>query len=651
MNYQYLIFTLLVGLAIPFIGIAQNPGGVKGSTIWLSVEEEEGAFYFREKGSTVLLDAEVNMGLLNSNPTVLFDGTSSIPSIEYPAENIDQLEVFTVFAPRDSLLEKCVWHFGSEQKDELLLTTHRLADFNNGRLMNNLKDRKHQPQLNTFQRFINSKKHIDYQINFGDNQFNQEIPITSFVGKLAEFIVFDRVLNHSDRIKVESYLAIKYGLTIDAKLNQSLYNSNNQMIWNAKENSNYSNNVAGVGRDEASGLFQKQSSSVYSNSILTIAIDEFANDNNSNLSKLNDLQFLIWGTNLENSNLEPKRPGLIQKLNKKWKIVNHGNVEQTTQLIFNTKNVAFDKKQEDIYWLVVDHSGLDQFDIHSTEYYPMSNIENKTKVLFDDINWENITESHFSLGVGPALIPLMEIEGPDCDGENNGTLIVAARGGQLPYQYKLLNEQGEPIFSTSKDNNLTFEIPSIAAGNYQLRIKDASGLSYQEDFYINPKDAPVAQLANEYFWNSEEELILDASIGMSAEATYEWQWPNGNFSFDPILTIDQVGVHLLKITENSCISQKRIIINSVAPNNFSSINLFPNPVTDGIFQLDVDLHHSAGLEIQLINIAGKRHQTINLEQQNFHQYQGYVPQPGMYLVKLISAGSIETRKLIVHQKS
>ncbi len=652
-NYKYFksVVILLIVLLFPILGYGQSPGGVSDPAMWLSVEEKDETFFLREKGSTVALNAVEKIELLNCNPTILFDENTLIPSIDYPRPNIDQLHIFSVFAPRDSILEKSVWHVQSDEKDELLLTTHRLADFGNGRFMNNLKHQKHQPQLNTYQRFINSKKESNYQIVFGDNQLKHDVPVTPFAGKFAEFIVYDRVLNNLDKAKVETYLALKYGLTIDKAFNQSLFDAAGKILWNTKMHTIYSNNIAGVGRDDASSFFQKQSGSAYSDNVFSLALNDFAEDNASNNSTLSDFQYLIWGSNLESLSQENKRPGLIQKLNRRWRIQNHGNISQPTHLIFDVSKIVAVKKPEEIFWLIIDQSGSNQFDIHSTNYFPMTEIGESGMVSFSGVSWANITSGHFSIGIGPELIPVMQVVAPDCSGEGNGSLLLTAQGGQAPYLFELFNDAGQKINVTTRSDDTPFEIDNISAGAYRLKITDKDNRRYQESFFINPKEAPISDLADEYFWNNQEEFILDGSIEGLTGIKYEWTTPSGNSFYNTAISIQEVGIYQLKLTKDDCIAQKHILISSAAPNNFKAINLFPNPVSNGIFQLDVQLEQLAELEIQLVSIAGTLLNSIHLDSQINHQYQGYIPEPGMYLVKLISAGSIETRKLIVHQKS
>ncbi len=60
---------------------------------------------------------------------------------------------------------------------------------------------------------------------------------------------------HTTREKVESYLAIKYGVT----LSHDYRASNNTVVWSRSTNAAYNNNIIGIARDDISGFIAKSS--------------------------------------------------------------------------------------------------------------------------------------------------------------------------------------------------------------------------------------------------------------------------------------------------------------------------------------------------------------------------------------------------------
>ncbi len=102
---------------------------------------------------------------------------------------------------------------------------------------------------------------------------------------IAEVILYGGGTNSAvERQKIESYLAIKYGLTYD----QNLIASDNTTIWNSTTQSAFHNDVAVIGRDDAGSISIKKSVSIGSDAVVTIEnTDVFSTD----------ISFGAWGNN------------------------------------------------------------------------------------------------------------------------------------------------------------------------------------------------------------------------------------------------------------------------------------------------------------------------------------------------------------------
>lgn len=112
--------------------------------------------------------------------------------------------------------------------------------------------------------------------------------------KVAEVITYNRYLPQADLDKVETYAAIKYGI----HLNKNYVSSSGTTIWNYAANTTYNHDIAGIGRDDKSGLNQKQTQSVNIDEMLTIALDSIEDSNKNNIATFaNDNSFLVWGNN------------------------------------------------------------------------------------------------------------------------------------------------------------------------------------------------------------------------------------------------------------------------------------------------------------------------------------------------------------------
>lgn len=130
--------------------------------------------------------------------------------------------------------------------------------------------------------------------NSGDGTGGDDV---GYVGKLGELILYSNNIPDEDRQKVESYLAIKYGVTMQNS--RDYVNSQGVVVWSAAANTGFYNNVAGIGRDDLSLFHQKQSRSqnTNSNNQVIIGIGDIAESNPENLNELNNGQYLVWGDN------------------------------------------------------------------------------------------------------------------------------------------------------------------------------------------------------------------------------------------------------------------------------------------------------------------------------------------------------------------
>lgn len=89
-----------------------------------------------------------------------------------------------------------------------------------------------------------------------------------FSGGIAEIIVYDKLLNRKQINKIESYLAIKYGISLP--LTSNYYNSNGGIIWDPLQHKGFEHNLTSIGKDKNTNLNQLQSRNEYSDVNLTL---------------------------------------------------------------------------------------------------------------------------------------------------------------------------------------------------------------------------------------------------------------------------------------------------------------------------------------------------------------------------------------------
>ena len=105
-------------------------------------------------------------------------------------------------------------------------------------------------------------------------------------GDVAEVIAYTRALSDAEKQRVHSYLALKYGISMGSS--EDYVNAAGTTIFDGDGTyTGHSTNIAGIGKDDASGLTLSSSMSQSGDAILSV----------SSPSSLDNNDFLIWGNN------------------------------------------------------------------------------------------------------------------------------------------------------------------------------------------------------------------------------------------------------------------------------------------------------------------------------------------------------------------
>jgi len=181
-----------------------------------------------------------------------------------------------------------------------------------------------------------------------------------FNGRIAELIHYNsNVITALEVQKIESYLAIKYGIT----LSNNYLNSSSTLIYNTNT---YNNDIIGISRDDNSSQLQKQSHQEDDSTRLYLS--SLTGTNLSNLGTFTtDNQHLVMGHNndaLVNLGSIEVPPGLniFSRIDREWKITNT-NYDGTysIDLKLNTSQIT----HADIKILIDDDGDFTNATIHS----------------------------------------------------------------------------------------------------------------------------------------------------------------------------------------------------------------------------------------------------------------------------------------------
>lgn len=226
---------------------------------------------------------------------------------------------------------------------------------------------------------------IGAQVNSGNTAFNGGTP---YSGDIAEIIVYDAVLSSTNLQKVQSYLAVKYGITLDQTSAYDYLRSDGTVIWDGTSSSGYNKDIAGIGQDDNSGLSQPMSQSINANSMVLM----------KTASDITNNEFMMWGDNgtsvtSNSNNLVDVPSGIESRLKRVWKITETGDVGTVTVTI-DVSNIPGSKTLADLR-LIVDDDGT--FASGTSTLYSAASLTSNI-ATFNLVDFNNTNQRFFTLG-------------------------------------------------------------------------------------------------------------------------------------------------------------------------------------------------------------------------------------------------------------
>jgi hypothetical protein len=308
-----------------------HPGGVLGESYW-----------------TVRADAS-------------FDGSKDRLSFPLQKNGGKQMSVFVVYKNIDKNAEQTVWSVENTEGTSLVMTTRRLGNLQQYNYINysNLTE----PEYRIFSYTVNDAENSgeSHILQIGAKPDDKALPVSSFKGYIPEIIIFERVLNPVERQKVETYLAVKYAISLSQVYPTSYFASDNAMIWDANRQRQFKHRITATGRDDVSDLLKETSSSSRESRLLTMELAETV--------PIPDKNFLFRADN-DGALRFFEQNGTWKVTERQWKTDKFGTKEDwTVNLQFDLKHFSNRYlKDEQRYALMIDGSGTGTFPIEETVF-------------------------------------------------------------------------------------------------------------------------------------------------------------------------------------------------------------------------------------------------------------------------------------------
>lgn len=416
---------------------------------------------------------------------------------------------------------------------------------------------------------------------------NDQSPATSFAGHprdwrgpAAEIIGFTNSLSVTDRIKVDTYIAVKYGITLT---HDYLATSGTTVYATTAP---YINNIIGIGRDDIELLYQKQSH--YNNDLVRLYMGTLASMNVNNTSTFtSDISYVVMGDNngahcsTAASNLEIPTGltncTLYSRLEKEWKV-------QRTNM---AQNFNMD--------VALAACGI-----------PGSvNVADLRLLVDDDGNFANGGTQCYYIGDGTGInftyanpyITVQNINTTHIPNNSTKFITIASINVATPLPVELLSFNAELNsserkvdlkWSTESENNTDFfEVEKLVNNEWTFIDQvDAKGNPSTISHYITYDNYP--QLGNNYYRlkmvdeNGSYEYSDIRVVNLGDDSPYISIYPNpANNSFEVVFKgIEDKTIQIIDATG-------RVIPFDYHINSSSSISIHSAPFADGVYTIRI----------------------------------------------------------------
>ncbi len=408
-----------------------------------------------------------------------------------------------------------------------------------------------------------------FKIGKGYENPETEETVEYFNGNFPEFISFPFELTANQKNRVESYLALKYGITLTNQLYKS---SKNNVFWNHLTEDNelsnqiFNSRVFGIGRDDISGLNQLQSESVHNKNYLIASVKKLVETNpkKQELVEIDNEHFIVFGDNNQSDGLQSVNDFNVRPLQKTWLSQNTGENATNIPIYFKLNlgsgagvlKQALDNDPTLKLWMLHDKNVNDQqvsdFNSQYVDYYEPASMDGNDIGYFEDVFFDpdNNIYDQFTFGVGPEMIVQVRFL-PYCDNVRVTSEVVIT-GGKAPYYVTITNTSSYNESFTIQDNTMIFE--AIAPDTYTVSVKDSSSPFNQEEVEIDVVAYPISVDlgADVVLSPSLQEVELDAEQLTDPNATYTWHKDGVLLQhYDSHLTVNEPGEYTVTVLNSN----------------------------------------------------------------------------------------------------
>lgn len=468
---------------------------------------------------------------------------------------------------------------------------------------------------------------------------------------IPEVLLFNRVLSSLDKQKIETYLAVKYGITINEISEKNYISSSNNILWDSKKNKNFNGRITGIGRDDSFNLYQKESKNADDDTI-KFSLEDLQPLNINNIGVIENGNFVIWGDNsqeliFKEADLMSFHPD--KDLKRVWKVQvnNLSGTSIYTNVYFKSPDLEPGTRLS-----LKKYNNLENY---QSEVYSLIDGEkiNDGTYLFKNISWDEDRDGSdfFTYSIQDSQSLYNISISSSCNELSNGLVKINYPSDLLPFNYTLINNKNqETIYDDKSADTNPIIFNNLISGNYKI-IFQKDGKEIIRTFDL---DGSLNQNIEDFYLWKNSPIQLDLNY---ENYIYTLTTPNGEITSSPPLFLNGLGEYNLNIKNKlGCIITKNIsVLNDTnyaqqsSNSLFKIISLYPNPTRDGKFNLKVELKSEKPIHVQVYNSLGILLREVSLPASDKFSIPMNIPAIlGYYNVKVFIPGESKGVNLLVN---
>ena len=337
-------------------------------------------------------DVLFGVNFINHNLSLSIDEEHEGFSLFVENANVEKLTIIVVYQSNDNVNESMVWGVNfDDNRKQMLTTTNYFASVKSFKYKDDIDKN---PVINSAV-FSLPKYHNDTLLRV-DFFNNDTLP---FVGYVSEILIFDQSILAIDLQKYQTYLAIKYGVSL---IDKDYINSIGDSIWYV--DSEFNKNIAGISFDTTFSLYQNVSHSSIDD-IISISLE---NDIESNLMNYN-FSSILWADNgfeIDATEIIEDIWNMpIEVLKRRWKLFVSGTWSNSDSFSLKFDGNDIGVQPHDECNLIIARRQEDFYDTIFEIIYPDS-IGEDGFVYFSGIQWDTdgSGEDFFTFGIQKAEV-------------------------------------------------------------------------------------------------------------------------------------------------------------------------------------------------------------------------------------------------------